>query len=154
MSDEAKSQGEPERFKKASDYTPDEHMLMQTNFQNFFQWVLDIAKGNAPENNGISVKAAIGPHSAEITYSPPIIRYTRGQSSQPKKKADLQTIQGIFSEDQGSVDITETDTEIQIRPTSFMGDRWRPLMQKLNAFEGAKWNKLEGRDKSYWSVLK
>jgi len=35
-----------------------------------------------------------------------------------------------------------------------MGDRWRPLMQSLNAYEGAKWNKVDGKDKSYWSVNK
>ncbi|MBA7474731.1 hypothetical protein ES707_10085 [subsurface metagenome] len=142
-------------FKNAADYTPDEHMVMQTNFQNFFQWVLDMAKGNAPENNGISVKAAIGIFSAEITYASPIVRYSRGgQPSQPTKKATLQTIQDLLSADQGSIEITETDTEIRIRPTSFMGDRWKPIMQGLNVYVGAKWNKIEGKDKSYWSVTK
>jgi len=86
MSAEDKSPETP-GFQNASDYKPDELSLMQTNFQNFFQWVLDIAKGNAPENNGISVKASNPLFSAEITYSPPIIRYSRGgQPSQPQRR--------------------------------------------------------------------
>ena len=148
--------GEEPKFKKASEYTPDEFALMTVNFQSYFQWLIDMAKSNAPEGQSISVKGAIGPHSAEITYSlPPAASYSRGRPRQkPTKKATLKAVQDIFAGDQGLVEITETDTEIRIRPTSFLGDRWKPLMQSLNAFEGAKWNKVEGKNTSYWSVTK
>ena len=154
MSEEKKEVEQSGLFKPANEYTPDELMLAQDNFKSFFQWTLDVAKGNAPENNGISVKASIGRFSAEITYSPPIIRYSRGGRTERKTEpATRAQVEAVVMEYPAVLTMEETATSFIVSPKSFMGDAWRGVMDKFNPF-GAQWKPPTEDAKKAWVIPK
>lgn len=161
--DEVKENEQEKLFTRASEYTPDERMLAQDNFKGFFQWVLEVSKANAPENNGISVKASMGVFGAEITYSPPIIRYSRGGRQDthtrargqdtPKTKASKTDMESIVSEYPDYLSLTETDKAYIIKTNKFMGDLWKPIMRKIDGY-GGSWTFPEGEEKKAWVIPK
>lgn len=138
MSEKEKTPG----FMKASDYTPDELTLMQVNFQSFFQWTLDLAKANAPENQGISVKASNPLFSAEITYTPPATRYTR-RSQQPPKPLNLVGAQGVVAEYPNLlIPPEDAGTFWFIGTKRKLDDKYQEIAQKLsaNGFRYERWD--------------
>lgn len=118
--------------------------LEMTNFQGYFMWLMKKAKENAPANNGISVKARRGDLEAEITYSPPVIRYGRGGQPQKPKPLNLIGAQGVVAE---YPDLLKPPVETPgfwwIEPKKDMGDSYRDIKQKLLdvGFVYEKWQK-------------
>lgn len=133
---------EEPKFQKASEYTPDELTLMTVNFQTFFQWIYELAKSNAPEGQGISVKGAIGIHSAEITYSlPPVTQSSRQRS--PPKALNLAGAQGVVAEYPDLLtQAVDAGTFWFVGTKKNLGDKYQEINKKLrdNGFRYEKWD--------------
>ena len=121
-----------------------EEDLEMTNFQGYFMWLMKKAKENAPQNNGISVKARRGDLEAEITYSPPVIRYPRGGKRNQPKPLNLIGAQGIVAEYPDLLKPPEETPDFWfIEPLKDMGDSFSQIREKLLevGFVYEKWQK-------------
>lgn len=146
-------------FKKASDYEiPEwerEYRTLYTMTMDGLQYLVALAKAEVPPNNGISVELCVKTGTGKITYSPPVIRYSRGGGRQdtPKKKATKEDLEAIVMESPDFLTLEETDNAYLIKTKKFMGDMWKPVMDKVNAFNG-DWKIPEGESKKCWVIPK
>jgi hypothetical protein len=83
-------------FKTAAEYEPNDLALMTTNFQTFFLFLFDTANNNLPKDNGFTIRATIGPVSAEIIYTP---HTATAETTQPQIKTSRKvSIDDIIAE--------------------------------------------------------
>lgn len=156
---EGESQESLKGFQKASDLEiPEwerEYRFLYMMTMDGLQYLVALAKAEAPPNNGISVELCVKTGTGKITYAPPIIRYSRGGGRQdtPKKKATKEDVEAIVMESPDLLTFEETDKAFLIKTKKFMGDLWRPIMQKVDGFNG-KWEAPEGEEKKCWVIPK
>lgn len=129
-------------FKPASEIESTDLTIDTVNFQSFFQWMIMQAEEHAPENYSISVKATRGQVSGEITFTAPVMRYSRSQPQKPKP-LNLLGAQGVLAEYPDLLkQAEETDSFWFVGTKKKLGDSYQEINQKMrdNGFAYERWN--------------
>jgi hypothetical protein len=152
-----------EEFKSADqiDMT-EEEKIFHRDWNKFWEG-MDVLKAmaieSAPENTSANIRFRLGIFEGEIKYTslvagkPSPFVPVKSQEERPIGKGNIDIVYEIFNG--ADVEITESGNEVHIRPEKFLGDVWKIYTGRLNQYfdrELVKWNKVQGRNKSYWSV--